>query len=67
MHCELLAGINTAAPDHDYRTRGLKVPRQSHRYSGRTAMRANISVHEPRQTEDAESALAFTMEGAQGA
>jgi NADH-quinone oxidoreductase subunit G len=57
------AGITGAAPDHAFRDRGLKVPRQTHRYSGRTAMRADISVHEPRQPEDAETALAFTMEG----
>ena len=31
--------------------------------SGRTAMRANISVHEPKQRQDEDSALAFTMEG----
>ena len=59
----LLAGVARAAPDHHYRSRGLKVPRQTHRYSGRTAMRADVSVHEPRQSTDAESALAFTMEG----
>jgi NADH-quinone oxidoreductase subunit G len=65
-HCKLLAGITGAAPDHEFRSRGLKIPRQTHRYSGRTAMRANVSVHEPKQTEDKESALAFTMEGAAG-
>ncbi len=61
---ELLADIAAAAPDHDFRSRGLKVPRQPHRYSGRTAMRADVSVHEPQAREDADSALAFTMEGA---
>ncbi len=60
---DLLAGMSAAAPDHEFRTRGLKIPRQPHRYSGRTAMRANVSVHEPKQPEDAESALAYTMEG----
>jgi len=58
-----LAGIAAAAPDHEFRSRGLKVPRQPHRYSGRTAMLADVSVHEPKQTADEESALAFTMEG----
>ena len=42
---------------------GMKVPRQSHRYSGRTAMIANINVHEPKQPQDTESPLAFSMEG----
>jgi NADH-quinone oxidoreductase subunit G len=58
-----LAAIQEAAPDHTFRNQGLKVPRQPHRYSGRTAMRANVSVHEPKQSVDDESALAFTMEG----
>ena len=64
--CELLRGIGAAAPAHDYRNRGLKIPRQPHRYSGRTAMRADISVHEPRQPQDEESALAYSMEGCNG-
>ena len=58
-----LAGITAAAPDHRYLNVGVKIPRMPHRYSGRTAMRADISVHEPKQPEDEESALAFTMEG----
>ena len=58
-----LAGITAAAPDHNFRNAGVKIPRQTHRYSGRTAMRANISVHEPKQPTDEESPLGFTMEG----
>ena len=58
-----LAGITAAAPDHHFRNAGVRVPRQTHRYSGRTAMRANISVHEPKQPVDEESPLAFSMEG----
>ena len=58
-----LAGITAAAPDLHYLNLGVKIPRQPARYSGRTAMRANISVHEPKQREDEETALAFTMEG----
>ena len=42
---------------------GMKVPRQSHRYSGRTAMTANVNVHEPKQREDKESVMSFSMEG----
>ena len=42
---------------------GMKVPRQSHRYSGRTAMNANVNVHEPKQMEDKESVMSFSMEG----
>ncbi|MFT5693657.1 MAG: NADH-quinone oxidoreductase subunit G, partial [Oceanicoccus sp.] len=58
-----LAALSSVAPDHNYRNHGLKVPRQTHRYSGRTAMRADISVHEPQQPIDAETPLAFSMEG----
>ncbi|RLA48802.1 MAG: NADH-quinone oxidoreductase subunit G [Gammaproteobacteria bacterium] len=58
-----LAGITAAAPDHHFRNAGVRIPRQTHRYSGRTAMRADISVHEPRQPVDEESPLAFSMEG----
>ena len=41
----------------------MKIPRQSHRYSGRTAMKANLNVHEPKQAVDDQSVLAFSMEG----
>jgi NADH-quinone oxidoreductase subunit G len=56
--------IAEAAPDHAFRSRGLKIPRQPHRYSGRTAMLADVSVHEPKQSTDDDTALAYTMEGA---
>ncbi len=39
-----------------------KVAREPNRYSGRTAMLANISVHEPKPPNDPDSALAFSME-----
>lgn len=58
-----LLGITAAAPTAQYRIHGLKVAREPPRYSGRTAMRANLSVHEPRQPQDADTALAFSMEG----
>jgi NADH-quinone oxidoreductase subunit G len=45
---------------------GSRIPRQAHRYTGRTAMRAHISVHEPKQPEDPDSALAYSMEGYEG-
>lgn len=40
-----------------------KIPRQPHRYSGRTAMYANIEVSEPPSPEDHETPFAFSMEG----
>ncbi len=58
-----LAGIVGAAPTADFRVNGRGIARQPLRYSGRTAMRANISVHEPRASQDTDSALTFSMEG----
>ncbi|AYF86959.1 NADH-quinone oxidoreductase subunit NuoG [Pseudomonas sp. DY-1] len=62
----LLASIRDAAPSATFRIKGMKLAREPHRYSGRTAMRANISVHEPRQPQDKDSAFAFSMEGYAG-
>ncbi|MDH0745204.1 NADH-quinone oxidoreductase subunit NuoG [Pseudomonas sp. GD03842] len=61
-----LAGIVGAAPSAAFRIKGLKLAREPLRYSGRTAMRANISVHEPRTPQDKDSAFAFSMEGYSG-
>ncbi|MDB6061486.1 MAG: NADH-quinone oxidoreductase subunit [Verrucomicrobiaceae bacterium] len=61
-----LAPIIKAAPDANFRVGGLKIAREPHRYSGRTAMRANLSVHEPRTPQDGDTALAFSMEGHNG-
>lgn len=58
-----LAGIAEAAPTRDYRNAGTRIPRQPLRYSGRTAMHAHESVHEPRQPRDEETPLAYSMEG----
>ncbi|MBD8496397.1 NADH-quinone oxidoreductase subunit NuoG [Pseudomonas syringae] len=61
-----LAGIINAAPSASFRVKGLKLAREPLRYSGRTAMRANISVHEPRTPQDKDTAFAFSMEGYSG-
>ena len=58
-----LKGIKEAAPDASFRIRGQKLARSPNRSSGRTAARANISVHEPRQPQDRDSMFAFSMEG----
>ncbi|MGH8457298.1 MAG: molybdopterin-dependent oxidoreductase, partial [Stenotrophobium sp.] len=60
------ASIADAAPSARFRIDGMKLAREPHRYSGRTAMRANISVHEPRQPQDADTALSYSMEGYNG-
>ncbi|HTU44449.1 MAG TPA: NADH-quinone oxidoreductase subunit NuoG [Bryobacteraceae bacterium] len=54
-----LAGIRHAAPS---RKESGKIAREPGRYSGRTSMLANISVHEPKPPDDPDSALAFSME-----
>lgn len=61
-----LSKIIDAAPSAKFRVAGMKVAREPHRYSGRTAMRANISVHEPRQPQDVDNPLNFSMEGYNG-
>jgi NADH-quinone oxidoreductase subunit G len=45
---------------------GVSIPRASHRYSGRTAMRAHASVHEPKPPADPDSSFSFSMEGYDG-
>jgi len=52
-----------AAPDATYRRHGRRVPRQSHRFSGRAAIHAAADVHEPVPPVDVDSPLAFSMEG----
>jgi NADH-quinone oxidoreductase subunit G len=58
-----LAGAVDAAPPATFRKADEKIPRQPHRFSGRTAMLANITVHEPKPPDDPDSPLAFSMEG----
>jgi NADH-quinone oxidoreductase subunit G len=59
----LLESLGRNIPGADYRYSGLKIPRQTHRYSGRTSIHAGIDVHEPKSPEDPDSPLAFSMEG----
>ena len=61
-----LQRIAEAAPPSSFRIADQKIPRQLHRYSGRTAITANISVHEPAPPPDPDSPLSFSMEGYQG-
>ena len=56
----LLAGIAEAGPG---RSTGQRIPRQPQRYSGRTALTADQSVHEPQQPKDPETPLTYSMEG----
>ncbi|SHM41749.1 NADH-quinone oxidoreductase subunit NuoG [Vreelandella subglaciescola] len=57
----MLNAVDTAElPD------GIKLARMPHRYSGRTSLRANIAVSEPRVPQDPDTPLAFSMEGYSG-
>ncbi len=60
----VLAGVEHAAPTAHLRgPAGGRFPRQSARFSGRTAMHADRDVREPRPPADVDSALTFSMEG----
>ncbi|MGH9476636.1 MAG: NADH-quinone oxidoreductase subunit NuoG [Terriglobales bacterium] len=58
-----LAMARAAAPLADFRLAQQKTPRESHRFSGRTAEDANLAVSEPKPPDDLDTALSFTMEG----
>ncbi len=62
----LFKPVSDIAPHADFRVAGARIPRQPHRYSGRTAMLANISVHEPKPADDPDTPLSFSMEGYEG-
>lgn len=50
-------------PDADFRMLNTKIPRQTIRSSGRTAMNAHIAVGELKISDDTGSPLAYSMEG----
>jgi NADH-quinone oxidoreductase subunit G len=62
----LLKGVEGTTPPPDFRIAGQRIPRQPHRYSGRTSMNADVSVNEPKPPEDPDSPLSYTMEGYRG-
>lgn len=62
----ILNRIVDAAPSAAFRIKGMKLAREPLRYSGRTAMRADINVHEPRAPQDNDTAFNFSMEGYSG-
>ncbi|HNR42235.1 MAG TPA: NADH-quinone oxidoreductase subunit NuoG [Bacteroidales bacterium] len=59
----VFSAIKEYIPDADFRMLNAKVPRQTFRYSGRTAMNAHRAVSEKRVRQDPDSPLAFSMEG----
>jgi NADH-quinone oxidoreductase subunit G len=62
----LLKRIDEVSPPPDYRVNGQRIPREPHRFSGRTAMLANVNVSEPKPPVDTDSSLSYTMEGFRG-
>jgi NADH-quinone oxidoreductase subunit G len=64
--CPQFSGIEAAAPSQSFRKDGMRFPRSPHRYSGRTALYANIDVRERRPPLDPDSPLSFSMEGYYG-
>ena len=61
-----LQAIKEAAPSADYLAAGQKIPRQTHRRSGQTAINADRDVHEQKRPDDNDSPFAFSMEGYRG-
>jgi NADH-quinone oxidoreductase subunit G len=62
----VFAPVPEITPRANFRIAGEKIPRAPHRYTGRTAMYANIDVSEPKPPEDPDTAMSFTMEGYKG-
>jgi NADH-quinone oxidoreductase subunit G len=58
--------VTDIAPPAGFRVAGMRIPRQPHRYSGRTAMHADSNVRERRTPADPDTPLAFSMEGYHG-
>jgi NADH-quinone oxidoreductase subunit G len=63
---EVLGPVSALSPHADFRLAGQAIPRQPHRYSGRTAIHAHVDVKEARTPEDSDAPLSFSMEGYQG-
>ncbi len=60
---DMFKGIDKISPPADFRVHNQRIPRQSRRYSGRTAMHADENVHERKTPLDENSAFSFSMEG----
>ncbi len=61
-----LQAVKDCAPSAAFRIDGMQVARQPQRYSGRTSMLADQTVHEPKPPIDVDSPLNFSMEGYHG-
>ncbi len=61
-----LSAVKENMPTAGFRFYNEKIARQNKRFSGRTAMNANIAVSEEKPPQDEDSPLGFTMEGYKG-
>jgi NADH-quinone oxidoreductase subunit G len=61
-----LAGITDAAPGASFRLDGQKIPRLSHRETGRTAVVADREIHEPTPADDPDTPFSHTMDARVG-
>lgn len=62
----VLAGAINAAPSSNWRIAQMKISRDPHRYSGRTAMSADKSVREHQSPPDQETPFAYTSDAFNG-
>ena len=62
----LFIKVKEEIPDSGFRYYNEKIARQTSRFSGRTAIDANVEVSEPKPPDDDDSPLAFSMEGYKG-
>lgn len=58
--------VPESAPPAGFRIAGMRVARQPHRYSGRTAIDADAAIFEPVPAEDTNTPFSFSMEGFTG-
>ena len=58
--------VSVLAPPAGFRIAGMKIARQPARATGRTAMTAHLSIHEPNPPDDPDAPLSYSMEGFQG-
>ncbi|MFA0812163.1 NADH-quinone oxidoreductase subunit NuoG [Microbulbifer epialgicus] len=55
--------LDSLGPDENFRIDGLKIARQTARYSGRTAIHAETHVSEDPPIQDPDAPMSFSMEG----
>ncbi|QCI20311.1 NADH-quinone oxidoreductase subunit NuoG [Buchnera aphidicola (Brachycaudus cardui)] len=60
---EILESIKIKELSSSFRIHGQKIARSPIRSSGRTALHANINIHEPSQPKDLNTMFSFSMEG----